>query len=171
MNLPIMLALMAAASVGQNSTGDASEAFARLRLLQGSWQGTYTWTGARTVSGQMSATYRVTGNGSALIEDLASDGQPSMTSAYHLDGGDLRMTHYCAAGNQPRLKAANIDLAKNVIRFDFVDITNLTAPDAPHVNGFTIRLVDADHVGLEFTFGGRGKGSVEHISLKRVSST
>jgi hypothetical protein len=171
MNLSIMVALIAAAGLGRNPTGDASEAFARLRLLQGSWRGTYTWTGARTVTGQITATYRVTGNGSALIEDLAGDGQPSMTSAYHLDGGDLRMTHYCAAGNQPRLKAASIDLAKNVIRFDFVDITNLTAPDAPHVNGFTIRLVDADRLELEFTFGGKGKGNVERISLKRVAST
>jgi len=52
-----------------------------------------------------------------------------MTSAYHLDKEDLRMTHYCAAGNQPRLKAGSIDLSKNLFRFDFVDITNLASPD------------------------------------------
>jgi len=76
----------------------------------------------------MAATYHVTGNGSAVIEELIVDGKPSMTSAYHLDKDDLRMTHYCAAANQPRLKASSIDLSKNLIRFDFVDITNLASP-------------------------------------------
>ena len=86
MNLPILVALTAMASFQHGSAGDASEAFARLRLLQGNWRGTYAWTGARTDSGQMNAKYRVTGNGSALIEDLGAGEQPSMTSAYHLDG-------------------------------------------------------------------------------------
>src|SRR5262249_54943232 len=89
MNLPILLALAGLAGLEHS---DASEAFSRLRLLQGTWRGTYTWTGARTESGKMTATYRLTGNGSALIEDLGVDEQPSMTSAYHLDKGDLRMT-------------------------------------------------------------------------------
>jgi hypothetical protein len=171
MNLSILLALAALASLEHGPAGDASEAFTRLRLLQGSWRGTYTWTGARTESGKMTATYRLTGNGSALIEDLAVGEQPSMTSAYHLDKGDLRMTHYCGAGNQPRLKAGSIDLTKNLIRFDFVDITNLPTPDFPHVHGFTIRLVDGDHIELEFAFIGKGKESVEHIALTRIAAT
>lgn len=169
MNLSIVLVLSALASL-EHGPGDASEAFTRLRRLEGSWRGSYAWTGARAANGAMTATYRVTGNGSALIEDLAIDEKPVMTSAYHLDKGDLRMTHYCAAGNQPRLKAGSIDLAKNVIRFDFVDITNLPAPDSPHVHGFMIRLVDADHIELEFTFQGKGKESVEHIALRRIGA-
>src|SRR5215831_2783529 len=108
MNLSIVAAL--SALLGQAAAGDASEAFARLRLLQGNWKGTYAWTGASTASGEMSATYHLTGNGSALIEELIMNGQPSMTSVYHLDKNDLRMTHYCASGNQPRLKAGSIDL-------------------------------------------------------------
>jgi len=77
--------------------------------------------------------------------------------------GAVRMPHYCGAGNQPRLKATSIDPAANVIRFELVDITNLHAPDAPHVHGFTMHLVDANHIELEFL--AKGKQSVEHIEL------
>jgi hypothetical protein len=48
----------------------------------------------------------LTGNGSALVESLIMGGVPTMTTVYHLDEADLRMTHYCGAKNQPRLKAA-----------------------------------------------------------------
>jgi hypothetical protein len=41
-----------------------------------------------------------------------------------------------AAGNQPRLKAGSIDLSKNLIRFDFVDITNLASPDTDSACAF-----------------------------------
>jgi hypothetical protein len=171
MHVAILLAVSAAASVNA-AASDASEAFARLRLLQGTWRGTSTWgEGAHAKTKQITATYRLTGNGSAVIEELTGPEQPSMSSAYHLDNGDLRMTHYCAAENQPRMKAASIDLAKNVIRFDFVDITNLRAPDAAHVHGLTMRLVDKDHLELTFAVLNKGKENFEHISLTRVAST
>ena len=163
----IVLALSVAAAV-EHHAADASEALGRLRQLQGSWRGTYSWTGVRADKGEMKATYHVTGNGSALIEDLIMNEQPVMTSAYHVDKNDLRMTHYCAAGNQPRLKASSIDLGANVFRFEFVDITNLATADSPHVYGFTIRLVDPNHIQLEFAFQGHGKKSIEHIELTRV---
>ena len=163
----IVLALSVAAAV-EHHAADASEALGRLRQLQGSWRGTYSWTGVRADKGEMKATYHVTGNGSALIEDLIMNEQPVMTSAYHLDKDDLRMTHFCAAGNQPRLKASSIDLGANVFRFEFVDITNLATADSPHVYGFTIRLVDPNHIQLEFAFQGNGKKSLEHIELTRV---
>ena len=91
-----------------------------------------------------------------------------MTTVYHLDGADLRMTHYCAAQNQPRLKASQIDIAKGILNFDFVDATNLRSPDAPHVYGLEMRLLDADHITLAFLFEGGGKRSKELIDLKRI---
>jgi len=92
------------------------------------------------------------------------------SSVYHLDKDDLRTTHYCAAENQPRLKAGSIDLSKNLIRFNFVDITNLASPEAPHVHGFSMRLLDANHIELEFAFQGNHKKSTEHITLTRVAA-
>ena len=93
-----------------------------------------------------------------------------MTTVYHPDGPDLRMTHYCGARNQPRLKASRIDLSGGAIDFVFVDATNLSTPEAPHVTGLEVRFADDDHVTLTFLFEGAGKLSRERISLQRARS-
>jgi hypothetical protein len=146
----------------------ADGALARLAALAGEWEGSFEWTGGRTSRGGMNARYFTTGNGSAVVENLIMDGVPVMTTVYHTDGPDLRMTHYCAARNQPRLKASKIDLAGGSIDFAFVDATNLSAPDAPHVNGLEVRFGDDDHVTLTFLFEGGGKPARERISLLRA---
>ena len=156
-----------AASMPETQESAGAAALAQLRGLAGEWEGSFEWIG-RTAAGKMNATYAVTGNGSAVVENLTVDGVPSMTTVYHLDGADLRMTHYCAAQNQPRLKASQIDIAKGILNFDFVDATNLRSPDAPHVYGLEMRLLDADHITLAFLFEGGGKRSKELIDLKRV---
>jgi hypothetical protein len=155
-------------SMPESMEGASSAAFAQLRGLAGEWEGSFEWTGARTATGKVNATYSETGNGSAVVENLAMDGVPSMTSVYHLDGADLRMTHYCAAQNQPRLKARQIDLAKGVLDFEFLDATNLRSPDAPHVYGLEMRRLNTDHITLAFLFEGGGKRSKELIDLKRA---
>jgi hypothetical protein len=141
-------------------------AFEKLRMLSGDWEGTYTWTG-RNASGKIQAHYYTTGNDSALVENLNVDGKPSMTSVYHLDGSDLRMTHFCAAQNQPRLKATSIDPNAEAITFSFVDITNLRSPKAGHVEGLDVHFLAADHATLRFRFMADGKESFEMIDLKR----
>ena len=146
----------------------AAKALEQIKSLAGDWEGTAVWTGARTGSYPMNAAYYVTGHGSAMVENLISEGVPNMTSVYHLDAADLRMTHFCGAQNQPRLKAERIDLAHGAIDFGFVDITNLRAPDAPHVHGLEIRFVDPSHFTLTFLFQSGGKESREQISLQRV---
>jgi hypothetical protein len=155
-------------SATQNDTGVA--ALAKLSALSGDWTGSVEWTGARSDTGNMNASYYVTGNGSAVVENLTMGGVPMMTSVYHADGADLRMTHYCGAKNQPRLKATRIDTAKGIYDFAFVDVTNLASPDAPHVYGLEMRLLDADHIIVTFLFEGGGKQSRERIDLKRVAA-
>ena len=147
----------------------ARKTLERLRGLAGDWVGTLEWSGARTGGGRIKATYSVTGNGSAVIESLIMDGEtdPSMTSVYHLDGSDLRMTHYCGAQNQPRLKASKIAEDGSVIQFSFVDATDLTAHPA-HVSALEIRFLPDERLGLQFTFENNGKTSVERIDLERT---
>ena len=48
---------------------------------------------------------KVTAGGSAVHETLFPGSAHEMVSVYHLDGADLVMTHFCALGNQPRMKA------------------------------------------------------------------
>jgi hypothetical protein len=144
--------------------------FERLRALAGDWEGSVEWSGSRSEKGKMNASYYVTGAGSSIVENLTVNGTALMTSVYHLDGGDLRMTHFCAAQNQPRLKATRFDDAKGTVEFSLIDVTNLPSPGAPHVEGLTIRLVDADQIALIFTFVSGRELSYERIELRRVNS-
>lgn len=144
----------------------SSASFSAIKGLVGDWEGHFEWIGTNR-TGQMNAKYYLTGNGSAVVEDLISNGTPSMTTVYHLDGADLRATHYCAAGNQPRLKATSTDQSNKSIKFEMVDITNLTKPEGGHVRDLELRLTSADHLTILFTFVGAGKESVEKIELTR----
>jgi hypothetical protein len=145
--------------------------FERLKGLAGEWEGTFEWSQGRSASGKLKATYYLTGNGSALVENLIMDGVPAMTTVYHLDGADLRMTHYCAAKNQPRLKAKRIDQSAADIEFSLVDVTNVNPKSPGYVDGFLIQFPETDHLNLRFTFGsGTGKGPIENITLKRVAA-
>jgi len=87
-----------------------------------------------------------------------------------LDGNDLRLTHFCGAQNQPRLKAKRIDLDHKAFDFDFVDITNLKSPDAPHVHGLEIRLLDPNHITVTFLFRAASAESRELLDLNRVQT-
>jgi hypothetical protein len=98
------------------------------------------------------------------------EGVPTMTSVYHLDNADLRMTHFCAAKNQPRLKASKLDLANRTISFAFLDVTNVSSLAAPFVHGLDIQWVGPDQLALTFHFEAGGKKSDEHITLKRVAA-
>lgn len=81
------------ASMPAFTEGAGAAALAQLRGLAGEWEGSFEWIGARTATGTVNATYSETGNGSAVVENLAMDGVPAMTSVYRLDGADLRATH------------------------------------------------------------------------------
>ena len=159
------------ASLGSAQTKgpDGDAAFQKLSAAVGDWEGHYEWTGGRP-GGDLKASYYLTGNSSALVENLIMGGAPSMTTVYHLDNGDLRATHYCAAKNQPRLKAEKIDMTKGTIQFALVDVTNVKSLAAPFVHGLDVQLSDADHLELTFHFENAGKKSDEHITLKRVAA-
>ena len=118
----------------------------------------------------MSVRYHLTAYGTALVEDLGAENAVAMTSVYHLDGKDLRLTHYCGAGNQPRLKAAQIDDDGARVRFSLVDVTNLKTPETGHVTAVELRLDGPRKMTIVFTFTAGASESYERIELTRVSS-
>ncbi|MGQ0635788.1 MAG: hypothetical protein ACT4QC_14350 [Planctomycetaceae bacterium] len=89
---------------------------------------------------------KLTAGGSAIHETLFP-GQPhEMISVYTVEGPDLVMTHYCALGNQPRLKASTKTLANNKLNFEFAGGTNLDPKKDKHMHSATLVFVDADHL-------------------------
>ncbi|MCC6858308.1 MAG: hypothetical protein IT158_07100 [Bryobacterales bacterium] len=123
-----------------------------LKSLTGEWH-------AVTGEGKdMSMSYQVISNGSAVMETLkAPDGSPFMVTVYHQDGDALMATHYCAAGNQPRMRAEPPAAGPKRIVFRFLDITNLKSPGTAHIRHLTLTLDDASHMTQEWTSREGGK--------------
>ena len=161
--------LLTGAAPANAPDGPGPRMFERMKTLTGEWEGTYEWSQGRTGGGALRVSYFLTGAGSALVESLLQGGVTTMTTVYHLDGNDLRMTHYCAARNQPRLKAVRFDEAQSSAEFTLVDVTGVGPKNPGHVEAFFVEVLDADRLHLRFTFGGGpGRGGVENIQVRRI---
>ncbi len=113
----------------------------RFKALAGDWVDA---DGALGMKGKVAATYRVTGAGSAVVERLFVDQAHEMTTVYHLDGADLVLTHYCAAGNQPRMRTRKTDTA--VLFFEFDGGTNFDPARDMHMHEAKIEFVGPDEI-------------------------
>jgi len=124
-------------------------AFEQIKTLAGEWEGTSSGRPVRT-------SFHVVANGSAVLNMLEPSGEPEMVSVFHLDGPALMVTHYCSAGNQPRM-VARASYDPTLISFRFKDITNLSSPTAGHMRQVVLKVTDADHHRQEWTFRQDGK--------------
>jgi hypothetical protein len=100
--------------------------------------------------------FRVTAAGSAVIETMHPGTGHEMVTMYHLDGDELLLTHYCALGNQPRLKAERSADPKK-LTFKFVGCTNLKSDKDMHMHDMVYSALDADHVRMTWTACKDGK--------------
>jgi hypothetical protein len=114
----------------------------RLKKLAGTW--VMAGEGGKPTD-QVVSVIKVTAGGSAVHETLFP-GQPhEMVSVYHRDGADLVMTHFCALGNQPRMKA-DPNSPPNQIRWQFAGGTNLDPTKDKHMHEGTITFIDDDTI-------------------------
>ncbi len=148
-----------AASMGGDET---AAAFDRLKSLVGEWKGD-------AASGGASLSYELIAGGSTLVERETGVGRPTMVTMYHRDGNRLLLTHYCMAGNQPRMQAQTYDRTKGEITFDFVDATNLANPDATHMHNVSIRFVDDNQIDTVWQLYQKGAATTaERVRYTRV---
>jgi hypothetical protein len=142
---------------------DAQKSFAQLKSLDGTWEG-------KNAQGMpLEVTFRDTAGGSALMSEIHGHGPENMISMFHLDGPNrLMLTHYCGAGNQPRMQAATSSDGKT-ITFTFFDGTNIASPDAGHMQQVVIAMIDANHHTEDWTFLDHGKQMKEFFDLRRKS--
>jgi hypothetical protein len=152
----LMVALTAALVMADTS---ALKSFDMLKGLEGNWAG-------KNQQGQtIEVSFRMTAGGSALMSEIHGHGPENMITMFHMDGDRLLMTHYCGAGNQPRMKVISSD-AKSV-SFEFFDGTNI-GPGDGHMQQVTFTEPDADHHVEEWVFLDHGKEMKEVFTLARV---
>ena len=118
----------------------------RFKQLAGDWTG----KDSAGMFPEVRINYRVTAAGSAVVETLFPGAEHEMVTVYHADGDDFMLTHYCAAGNQPRMKAERGGDGKKFV-FKFAGATNLKSENDMHMHDATITFPDADSIVSEWT--------------------
>lgn len=110
---------------------------------------------------------KVIGGGSTVHETLFPGQAHEMVSVYHLDGDALVMTHYCALGNQPRMKAS-LKSPENKIHFEFAGGTNMDVAKDKHMHEATLTFVDDDHLEVAGVAWENGKPCAECCGVMKL---
>ena len=165
LRLTLILMSLAPAAFAQ----DAKKSFDSLKTLAGTWQGTVTTEpkmpemDGKTVN----VTLRVTSMGNVLMHEMKSADRPDdPITMFYLDGDKLQLTHYCDAGNRPRMAAKPSADGKR-IEFELLDVSGGTK--FGHMHGAAFTVVDANHHTEEWTFMVPGDKVVTgHFDLQRT---
>ncbi len=156
---------------------DAQKSFDKLKTLAGTWAGRVTTNPAEAEMGDRALTLislRVTSRGNALVHEMKAAGTADDPTRYdhpvtlfYLDNDRLLLTHYCDAGNRPRMMARTSPDGKTV-EFDFLDVAGGTQNGHMHHVVFT--LIDANHHTEDWTFILPGDKALRaHFDLTRTN--
>ena len=146
--IAVVVGALGVVNVPANAAGNGAAAFEQLKALAGHWEAQAAGENKVTMD------LELTSGGTALIErsHMVEGGKPvEMITLYYLDGDQLKLTHYCMAGNQPTMVATYTPETKT-LKFAFSSITNLKSPDAGHMHHAVYTFVDSDHFKTAWTF-------------------
>src|ERR1700690_411746 len=96
----VVAAVVAFGIAPARAGGNGSAAFEQLKSLAGHWETEKSNTDKATLDLELTA------GGTAVIEraHVTEQGKTvEMITLYYLDGDQLKLTHYCMAGNQPTM--------------------------------------------------------------------
>jgi hypothetical protein len=175
LRLMLSIALVSFATV-TFAQSDAQKSFDSLKALAGPWEGRVTTVPPMPgMSGNtdMQVTLRVTSKGNALVHEMKEAGKPDDPTRYdhpvtmlYLDGDRLLLTHYCDAGNRPRMVARSSPDGKTV-EFDFLDLSGGT--QYGHMDHAVFTMIDASHHIEDWTYIMPGDKPVRaHFDLARA---
>jgi hypothetical protein len=175
-SLPIVLMSLCSVAFAQSDMqmssttspvlSDAQKSFAQMKTLAGSWLGTVTTSPPSEVQGKSAhITLRVTSMGNALVHEIRIQGrQDDPITMLYLDEGRLLLTHYCDAGNRPRMVGKTLPGGKTV-EFEFLDIAG---NPQYHMHHSVFTFIDATHHSEDWTFMVGDKPVVAHFELQRA---
>ena len=159
-----------AQSATQRSNAEMS--FDKLKSLAGTWKGAISVDPPQTgMGGEGWVSFRVTSRGNALVHEMKQPGTPDDLSKddpitmLYLDEGRLLLTHYCDAGNRPRM-AGKMSADGKTVEFDFLDVAGGTQYGHMHHAVFT--LVDDNHHIEEWTYMAGDKPIHARFDLQRA---
>lgn len=116
--------------------------------------------------------FAVTSAGSSVREIMFAGDAHEMTNVYHMDGDSLLLTHYCAMGNQPRMRGRAPRSPADPVVFEFDSVTNLAKASDHYMGRMKLTIKDADHITQEWYSFEKGKTLKDRalFSLRRKKS-
>ncbi len=178
LSLMLSLVLMSLSSAAFTQSGaqksdvqksDVQKSFDMLKTLAGSWEGPVTtFPPEFSVSGQVAQfSLRVTSRGNAFVHELSIPGIPDHpVTMFYLDSDRLLLTHYCDAGNRPRM-VGKVSPDGKTVEFEFLDLSGGNQKGHMHHAVFT--LIDDNHHMEDWTYMLPGDKPVRaHFDLQRT---
>lgn len=150
--------------VASATDGQRQSLLERVQSLEGEW----TLVDPQTGEVVTASVFTTSSGGSTVREVMFPGTSHEMTNMYHMDGSTLVMTHYCAVGNQPRMRATGA--TGNEIAFKFDSVTNKTSANQHCMGEMTIEFKDADHIVQKWrNVGGdhHGEGATFELARKK----
>lgn len=160
----------------QKPASDSQKAFEKLKTLAGPWEGRVATTPSEPSMGDMSivdVSLRVTSRGNAMVHEMKAAGTADDPTRYdhpitmfYLDSDRLMLTHYCDAGNRPRM-VAKLSPDGKTVDFDFLDLSGGT--EYGHMYHAAFTFIDANHHTEDWTYMMPGdKPMRAHFDLQRT---
>jgi hypothetical protein len=115
-----------------------------------------TWEPAAAAEGKKMGTlvFKSTSGGSVVMETMFPGSEHEMVNMYSADGDSVLFTHYCAMGNQPRMKLKSAEAG--VLKFEYLDCSNLKSRDDPHMDSLEL-TIKGDRLTEKWSFFAGGK--------------
>ena len=149
---------------------EAQKAFEQLKTLAGSWAGQLTTIPrAPGADGQFAQfSLQVTSRGNAMEHEMSVGGLPDHpVTMFYLDGDRLTLTHYCDAGNRPRM-VAKVSPDGKTLEFDFLDLSG--GNERGHMHHAVFTFIDENHHTEDWTYMLPGDMPMRaHFDLQRTS--
>jgi hypothetical protein len=159
-----VLSLVSTLAVAQSP---AQKSFDEMKGLAGEWEGKLNTVPADPKFAGVPArvSLRVTSMGNAMMHEMQVQGRKDdPITMFYLDNDRLLLTHYCDAGNRPRMMGKLLPDGKTV-EFEFLDIAGADVPE--HMHHARFMAVDADHHMEEWTFMLGDKPVLVRVDLHR----
>jgi hypothetical protein len=157
------------ANLSAINQSEAKQSFDKLKMLAGTWEGRVTTDPPspemdnKAVHGSL----RVTSMGNAIVHEMTGADRPDdPITMFYIDGDRLLLTHYCDAGNRPRMVGKITPDGKSV-EFEFLDVSGSTKYG--HMDHAVLTVIDANHHTEDWTYMQPGDKPIHaHMDLQRT---
>jgi hypothetical protein len=149
---------------------ESQKAFDQLKTLAGSWVGQLTtFPQAPEANGKfVQFSLRVTSMGNALVHEMSVSGRlDHPVTMFYRDDDQLVLTHYCDAGNRPRM-VGKVSPDGKTLEFEFLDLAG--GNEHGHMHHAVFTFIDENHHVEDWTYMMPGDKPVRaHFDLQRTN--